>query len=129
MFGDKMIADIFAQGVGPTLMVLAGVIAVDTIFGIALAIKNKQFDVFRLPEYLGTNILPVLGGVGVLALMAEYVNLEFFGIIFFGSAALALPKYGVELWEKTRGLLGINITHSDGIGDGDQEIIDPNAGL
>ena len=118
-------------------------IVVDAILGALGAIRGDQegFSFHELPRYLKTNILPYVGGLGVLALGAELLSAKFFAPIFLVSAVAAGVKYGLEIGEKIFALfghdaglirhigelLGFAITHSDGMGE--VEEIDPDAGL
>lgn len=109
MFEEIMVG-IVAKGVGYAFMVLAGIIMVDMSLGVFKSIKEGNFDIHRLPDYLKTNVLPYLGGLGVLALGALCVQPEFFTALFTPSAIFVGIKYGKEIGEKLSVLFGIKLT-------------------
>lgn len=93
-------------GVGYTLLVVAAAIALDTILGILLGIKAKTFDWTVLPQFLFTGVLPFLGSLGLLALLAYFIEIPFAGMFFAGAAA-TMAKYLADLWEKLKFLFGV----------------------
>ena len=92
-------------GVGWTLAVAVALIALDTILGILLGIKDKTFDLRILPQFLFTGVLPFLGGLALLALLAYYIDVPFAGM-FYASAAAIAAKYLADLWDKVKMLFG-----------------------
>lgn len=92
-------------GVGWTLAVAVALIALDTILGILLGIKDKTFDLRILPQFLFTGVLPFLGGLALLALLAYYIDVPFAGM-FYASAAAIAAKYLADLWDKIKLLFG-----------------------
>ena len=88
-------------GVGWTLLVVTAAIALDTVLGILLGIKTKTFDVALLPQFLFTGVLPFLGGLVILAVLAFYIVVPFAGM-FYASAAAVAAKYLADLWEKLK---------------------------
>jgi hypothetical protein len=69
---DKYIAEFIALVDGPKLLTLAGLITLDTILGIILAIKSKTFEFSKLASFLNTSVLMMAVGyaaVGVFAVI------------------------------------------------------------
>lgn len=86
-------------GVWWSLVVVAIAIAVDTLLGILLGIKDKDFDFSKLPQFLMTGVLPYLGGLLILALLAHFIGVPFLGF-FFTAAIFIAGKYMKDLVEK-----------------------------
>lgn len=105
--GDFALGDYIGPdvGVGYTLLVVAAAIALDTILGILLGIKFKEFNVAALPQFLFTGVLPFIGGLALLALLAKYIDVPFAGM-FYTSAAAVMAKYVADLWDKIKLLFG-----------------------
>ena len=88
------------------LIIVVTIIAVDTIFGILVAITQKQFrvEVKKLPQFLVTGVLPYLGALTLLAALNEYVpewTVIFTGV-FYSSAVFVLTKYITTIGEKIK---------------------------
>lgn len=81
-------------------------IFVDALFGIILAIKESAFDFKELPRFLGTNLLPYVLGLIVLALVAEYQG-EVFQYLFYTTALFVVVRYAAKLKEKVESLFKI----------------------
>lgn len=120
------------EGAAWAFMIVAAAIVIDTILGAVKAAKSDydSFDFRRLPKFLGTGILPYVGGLGILAIAAEFIGAPF-EALFYAAVAATTAKYITDIKDKLSNILGIDITHSDGIGDGEsqKQDIDPNAGL
>lgn len=107
---------------GNALLYAFTVVAVAIVLDVLLAIINaikadyESFDIRLLPKFLATGILPYIGGLGILALAAEFIG-EPFSALFYASAAAATAKYVAEIKDKIQAILGVEITHSDGIGE------------
>lgn len=91
-------------GILYSMLIVAAVIAADTLFGILVGIRNKEFDFRILPQFLITGVLPYLGGLVVLALLANYITA--FEGLFYTSAAFVIAKYVGDLIEKCKLLFG-----------------------
>ena len=111
-------------------ILVAAAIVIDTMLGVIKAAVSDYdgFDIRELPRFLVTGILPYVGSLVILAMATELIG-EPFAALFYPAAAATLAKFVVEIRDKLIDLLGINITHSDGIGEENQEEIDPDAGV
>jgi hypothetical protein len=58
-----------------SLLAILTLIIVDTILGILISFKRKQFDLSLVPLFLASNVLPYMGGLIVLALLSVYLSL------------------------------------------------------
>lgn len=91
-------------GILYSMLIVAAVIAADTLFGILVGVRNREFDFRILPQFLITGVLPFLGGLIVLALLANYI-VAFDGL-FYTAAAFVVAKYVGDLLEKFKLLFG-----------------------
>lgn len=91
-------------GIMYSMLIVAAVIAADTLFGILVGVRNREFDFRILPQFLITGVLPFLGGLIVLALLANYI-VAFDGL-FYTAAAFVVAKYVGDLLEKFKLLFG-----------------------
>ena len=86
----------------PVFAVLVYVVVaifVDALFGVILSIKAGTFDFKELPRFLGTNILPYVLGLLVLAVVAEYQG-AVFQYMFYATAVLVIARYVAKVKEK-----------------------------
>lgn len=93
-------------GVWWSLVVVAIAIAIDTVLGILLGLKNQQLDLRLLPQFLFTGVLPFIGGLLVLAILAYYIEVPFAGM-FYAAAATIAAKYAADVWDKLKLLFGV----------------------
>ena len=91
------------------LLIVLAAILVKTCFGIILAIKEKEFDVRKLPQFLATNVVPYIGGMAILAYVAHLAGGPF-GYLFYAVALAVLAKYLAEIKDKVQQLFGIDIS-------------------
>lgn len=106
---EEIAAGIIGQGVVYTLLVVMGLIIVDTLLGVVKAIAEGTFDVRLLADYLKTGILPYIGALVILAIGALYVQPEFFGAVFAASAAAVIAKFGTDVIDKSKSLTGAKL--------------------
>ena len=93
----------------PVFTVLVYVVVaifVDALFGAILAIKVGEFNFKELPRFVGTNILPYVLGLLVLALVAEYQG-AVFQYLFYTTALLVVARYIAKVKEKISVLFSI----------------------
>ncbi len=64
---------------GPQINTLLGLIAANVVFGVALAIKNKEFDWSKFSNFYISDILPKLIGYIGVVILVEFTNLDFLG--------------------------------------------------
>lgn len=95
-------------GIWASLVVVSVAIALDTILGIMLGIKDKTFDVALLPKFLLTGVLPFIGSLLVMAVLAHYIAAPFAGM-FYTAVATVVAKYIGDIWEKLRLLFGASL--------------------
>ena len=107
---EEIAAGIIGQGVIYTLLVIIGLIVVDTLMGIIKAFASKSFDVRLLPDYLRTSVLPYIGALIILGIGALYVQPELFGGIFAASALATIAKFGTDIIDKTKTMTGAKLT-------------------
>lgn len=86
-----------------TLLAVLGIILVDTLLGVMLAISKEQFDIRKFPQFLKTSVLPFVGGLIILALAAGNTELK---AIFFASAAATVAKFLADLKDKIVAMFG-----------------------
>lgn len=94
------------EGVYPALLVVISAIGIDLVFGVLTSIKNKEFDIRTLPQFLVTGVLPYVGGLLVLAVAAERIGM-FYYELFVGVSGLVVAKYVADLKDKVFELFGI----------------------
>lgn len=83
-------------------------ILLDTFLGIILSIKAKTFNVRKLPQFIGTNLFPYIGGLLVLAL-ASYITGEYstqIVTIFYAAAIATEIKFIAEIKDKVTQIFG-----------------------
>ena len=93
-------------GVWWSFLVAVVAIALDTVMGILVSLYKKEFDPRLLPQFLITGVLPFIGGLLVLAILAYYIEVPFVGM-FYASAAAIAGKYSIDVWDKLKLLFGI----------------------
>jgi uncharacterized membrane protein YfcA len=100
----------------PILVALAIVVAaivVDALLGMILALKEQEFDLRKMAQFLATNILPYAGGLSIFGLVAFWLP-EPYSAAFYAAATLALVKYLAEIKDKLSLLLGIDLNTEKG---------------
>jgi hypothetical protein len=95
-----------STGVWWSFLVVALAIALDTVLGILLGIKHQEFDPRILPQFLFTGVLPFIGGLLLLAILANYIEVPFAGM-FYAAAATIAAKYAADVWDKLKLLFGV----------------------
>ena len=69
-------------------------IVADTLFGYFLALKNRTFDIKKVPQFLATGVLPYVGGLLITAFLA-ILDANF--MYLFASAVAGITiKFGWE---------------------------------
>lgn len=94
---------VLEAGVMVSLIAVLVLIALDSIVGMALAIKHGEFDVRLWPQFLMRGVLPYVISLGAVALGALFVPPPyqvFFAGIFAYMAVTTLTKYAAELNDK-----------------------------
>lgn len=106
MFGKVVLSD----GVLWSFITVTVAILLDVILGVVKSVmaEGEGFDLRLLPKFLATGILPYVGGMGVLALAAEFVG-EPFTAVFYAASAATLAKYLVEVKDKVGCIFDIEI--------------------
>lgn len=87
----NLIQSFMAPNVLVTLETVLGLILVDCIFGILVALRNGNFNASKLPQFVQTNLIPYIGGLLALALFSN-ANAEL-GALFFTIAATVTVKF------------------------------------
>ncbi|KUO71301.1 MAG: hypothetical protein APF81_01705 [Desulfosporosinus sp. BRH_c37] len=87
-----------------TLGSTLGLVLLDLLLGIILSIKQGNFDVRKLPQFLTSGVLPYVGSLLVFVLFAG--SLPAITAIFYTSAATVVAKFLVDIKDK---LIGLNL--------------------
>jgi len=92
----------FSPAMVKALVLVTVLIAVNLLLGIVVAIRERQFDWLVLPDFLRSAVIPVLGGLVVLAAGAVVVpEIE---ALYFAAAAAAAAKYLKDVKDKVTAL-------------------------
>ncbi|MDI6742187.1 MAG: hypothetical protein QMD11_05535 [Smithella sp.] len=96
------------MSVWSALLVVVSLIIVNALFGGLKAMKRKSetFDLRKLPEFVATDILPYIGGMFILALMAEMVGRPYVEL-FYVVAVLVGVAYSAKINDKAFLLFGL----------------------
>ena len=91
-----------------TLIVVTAIL-LDAVVGILKTFKkeNENFDIRKLPQFVATNVFPFVGGLVILAVVAECVGQPYDGL-FYPIAVAVLVKYVAEIKDKLANLFGVN---------------------
>ena len=92
------------------LAIVVGAIVLDALLAVINTFKpdTENFDFKKLPQFVATSIFPYVGGLGMLAIVANVIN-EPFSAIFYPIAAAVLVKYLTEIKDKLSILFGITL--------------------
>ena len=107
---QEIAAGIIGQGVIYALLVIVGLIVIDTLMGVIKAVSGGSFDIRLLADYLKTGVLPYFGSLVLLGIGALYVQPELFGAIFAASALATIAKFGTDIIDKTKTMTGAKLT-------------------
>ena len=94
------------------LLVIILLIVVDALLGAINALMAGEFTFKKLPQFLAVNVLPFVGGILIVGIVAAMIPDPFnavFSAIFYGSAAAVSLKYILEIYGKLSRLFGIDI--------------------
>lgn len=80
-------------------------ILADVAMGILAAVVTSSFDVRKLPSFLRQNVLPYLGSLLLLALLAKQPEME---ALFFAAVAAVTLKFLADLKDKLGKLVGFD---------------------
>ena len=92
-------------------------IVIDTVLGVIKSFKAGQdsFDIRLLPKFLATGILPYVGGLGIIALVAQFIG-EPYVVLFYATATGVTAKYVAEIKDKLTAIFGLQLGSDGGIG-------------
>lgn len=91
-----------------SLEAVLGLILADFIFGVLVSIRNGNFSLNKLPQFVETSLLPYIGGLLVLALFSN-ANAEL-GALYFTITATITVKFLADITTKVSQLFsGIQI--------------------
>ncbi|NLW92896.1 MAG: hypothetical protein GXY34_15005 [Syntrophomonadaceae bacterium] len=80
-------------------------IVLDTLLGILIAAKKREFSISKLPQFLATNVFPYIGGLLVLAGIGYAIS--DMAYLFYAAAGMVTVKFSKEaLLDKVRVLFG-----------------------
>lgn len=79
-------------------------IVADVLLGILQAVAKNEFDLRKLPQFLKQNVLPYLGGLGILAVASLFSPV--FAGLFIASAGATAIKFLADLKDKVAGIFG-----------------------
>ena len=94
------------------LFYVISAILVDTVFGIARAVKRKEFSFKELPRFLSTNLLPYGLGIAVLGFVAYYQG-EILEVIFYATSVAVMLRYVARIKEKIKDIFGVSIKKAE----------------
>lgn len=97
--GVSMDMVVLPDKVIPALIIVVCAIILDVVLGVAVKLINKEFNAELLPKFLITGVLPYLGSLLVLGLLAEFVGV-FFISVFYMAATAVIGKYVVSIKTK-----------------------------
>jgi len=102
---------IMPENVVWAFIVVSAAIVIDVVLGAIRAATSHHdaFDLRELPKFLGSGVLPYVGGLGILALAAEFVG-DPFTAVFFAAAAATTLKYLTEIKDKLESIFKIDIS-------------------
>lgn len=90
-----------------TLGTALGLVFLDLLLGILLSIKQGNFDVRKLPQFLMRNVFPYMGSLLMLVVFVE--SIPAIAAIFYTSAATVVAKFLVDIKDKLSQLInGLN---------------------
>ncbi len=96
---------LFVPEVWYTLGTVLVLILVDVALGILAAVVTSTFDVRKLPGFLRQNVLPYLGALTLLALVAAQAEMK---VLFFASAAAVVAKFLADIKDKIAKMVGFD---------------------
>jgi uncharacterized membrane protein len=67
----------------------------DTAIGWLIALTKKEFDIRKAPQFLKTNVLPYIGGLIIVALLA--ISDSTYMPVFLAVVTAITAKFGVEV--------------------------------
>ena len=88
-----------------SLVVCVASIGLDFILGILISIKESTFTISKLPQTIGKNIFPFVGGLIILALLGNYID-EFNAVYYVGAGLVTLKFSKEALIDKIKILFG-----------------------
>jgi len=100
----------------PVWMALAIVIAaivIDTLLAVFISFRadTENFDFRLLPRFVAHGVFPYVGGLTLLAVVADMVGEPFLSL-FYPAVAAVMLKYLVEVKDKISALFGIDLQMS-----------------
>ena len=92
------------------LIIVAGIL-LDAVLGVLVTFKpdEENFDIRKLPRFIATNIFPYVGGLAVVAIVADQVG-QPYDFVFYGFAVPVVAKYLAEIKDKLFVLFGVDRT-------------------
>lgn len=86
-----------------TLGTALGLVLIDLLLGIFLSMKQGNFDVRKLPQFLTSGVLPYVGSLLMLALFVG--SIPAIAAVFYSSAASVVAKFMVDIKDKLSELI------------------------
>jgi hypothetical protein len=92
------------------LAIVVAAIILDALLGIVNTFKpdTENFDFRKLPQFVATNIFPYVGGLTLVATLANVIG-DPYTALFYPIAAAVLIKYLTEIKDKISVLFGISL--------------------
>ena len=84
----------FSNPIIASLLITMITIFLDTFFGVLISIKNKEFDITKLPQFIATNLFPYIGGLITIACVAYFIPQ--FEYLFYAGTAMVAIKFTKE---------------------------------
>ncbi len=108
---EEAAALILSKGIPYSLMAVTALILFDTLFGVLASVKVGDFDVEKMKQFVATNLLPYIGGLGLLALGAMFVSAELFGAAYSLSVTVVVIGYLKSLYAKLQTLFSVQFIY------------------
>ena len=103
---EDVIKMILEVGVWKAYLGVVIIIMLDALLGAICAVKEGEFDLRKLPQFLATNVFPYCGGLLLLSLAASLLPSLFTVAIFTPVTGFVALKYILEMKDKIRILFG-----------------------
>ncbi len=93
------------------LAIVVAAITLDALLAVINTFKKdtENFDLRKLPRFVATSIFPYVGGLALVAVLANVIG-DPYSALFFPVAGAVLLKYLTDIKDKLSILFGINLT-------------------
>jgi hypothetical protein len=92
-----------APAILTALATALGLVILDTLLGVLIALKTSTFSFAKLPEFMETSFVPYVGGLILIALFSSFPGMS---ATFFTIAASIGVKFMADILSKINALFG-----------------------